>query len=276
MNYPELLEGIRHFLPQVGREILHYYRERDSLNIVQKTNATPLTQADLASHKLIEEKLKKLTPNIPYFSEESAVIPFSVRREWDYYWLVDPLDGTKEFIEGNGEFAVNIALIHQHRAVLGVIYQPTTEDCFYAADGYGAYWQVMQSDPIQIHARKYDEAQLEVLVSRHHTPKWLTQQLESSALNFHFHGLGSSLKFCRIACGIADVYPRMGPTSEWDTASGQCIIEQAGGSVLDLSGKPLEYNRKDCLDNPPFLAVADKNADWSSWLEWLSEKAKQK
>ncbi len=276
MNYAQLLKDIRLFVPQVGREILNYYRDRETLPVTTKANHTPLTKADLAAHQLIEEKLKKLTPNIPFLSEESREIPFEIRRQWDCYWLVDPLDGTKEFLEGNGEFAVNISLILNHRCVLGVIYQPTTEDCFYAADGLGAYWHTMEGKEIKLHTRKYNEESVEVLISRHHTPKWLTEQLENSELNFHFHGVGSSLKFCRLAAGVADVYPRMGPTSEWDTAAGQCILEEAGGAILDLSGKPLQYNTKDNLDNPPFLAVADSQSNWTLWLEWLNERTKQK
>ena len=220
--------------------------------------------------------MKKLTPHIPILSEEGRDIPFSERQQWDYYWLIDPLDGTKEFLEGNGEFAINIALIHQHRAVVGLIYQPTTHDCFFAAEGLGAFWQHRENEVVPLQARLYHESRLEVLISRHHTPQWLKQQLENTGKGFHLHGLGSSLKFCRLAAGLADVYPRLGPTSEWDTAAGQCIVEQAGGAVLQISGEPLQYNTKAELENPPFLAVADKHADWSSWLAWLVARLESK
>ncbi|MFI4954803.1 MAG: 3'(2'),5'-bisphosphate nucleotidase CysQ, partial [Gammaproteobacteria bacterium] len=273
--YLTVLETLQDFVPLVGQKILQFYEHRDSIEVTKKSNATPLTEADVAAHNMIVAELKKITPDVPVLSEEGKDIPFSERKQWDYYWLVDPLDGTKEFLEGNGEFTVNIALIEKHESVAGIIYQPTTRDYFFAAKKQGAYWRSPEGNYVPLHARIFNEANLAVLISRHHTPKWLTQQLESSNKPFHFHGLGSSLKFCRLASGLADVYPRMGPTSEWDTAAGQCIVEEAGGAVLQISGEPLRYNTKDELENPSFLAVADKHADWSGWFAWLNERATQ-
>jgi 3'(2'), 5'-bisphosphate nucleotidase len=272
MNYLETLKAIENFVPVVGHEILKVYEQRKTIEIKTKANSTPVTQADMIAHDMIAAALKKLTPDIPLLSEEGKDIPFSIRSQWEYYWLVDPLDGTKEFIEGNGEFTVNIALIEKHLPVVGIIYQPTTQDYFFAAKNQGAYWRSPLGDYVQLHTRAYSKEHMEVLISRHHTPKWLLQQLESSNMPFHFQGLGSSLKFCRIASGLADVYPRLGPTSEWDTAAGQCIVEEAGGAVLQMSGEPLRYNTKDLLENPPFLSVADKHADWAEWLAWMKAR----
>lgn len=272
MNYLTALEALQNFVPVVGQKILQFYAHRSTIETSKKSDATPLTAADLASHNMIVQELQKITPDVPILSEEGKDIPFSERRHWEHYWLIDPLDGTKEFLEGNGEFSINIALIEKHQAVMGIIYQPTTQDYFFAVQHQGAYWRAPDGNYVPLRTRIFNAEHLEILISRHHTPKWLMQQLESGNVPFHFHGLGSSLKFCRLASGLADVYPRLGPTSEWDTAAGQCILEEAGGIVMQISGEPLRYNTKAELENPSFLAVADKHADWSGWLAWLDER----
>jgi 3'(2'), 5'-bisphosphate nucleotidase len=268
MNYLFLLKNICEFVPNVGKAILQFYDNPHTFNVTKKDNSTPLTEADLAAHQLLMQYLTELTPELPVLSEEGKDIPFSERQLWGYYWLIDPLDGTKEFIEGNGEFTVNIALINQHRAVLGVIYHPISGDCFYAAEGQGAYLQKNSGEVLPIHTRSQPADGIEVLISRHHTPRGF-KQIEEAAIAYHFHRQGSALKFCRIAEGKADVYPRVGPTSEWDTAAGQCIVEEAGGVLLQASGEPLQYNTKAALENPPFIVFADKNADRTLWLAWL-------
>jgi 3'(2'), 5'-bisphosphate nucleotidase len=272
VDYLSTITQIKKFTPTVGNKILEFYAQRKTIEVTTKSNATPLTQADTVASQMIVEYLNHLTPDVPVLSEEGADIPFSERKSWDYYWLVDPLDGTREFLEGTDEFTVNIALIHKHKSVLGFIYQPTTRDFFYAATEKGVWWEKADGTQTPIHARKFNPEQINVLISRHHTPKWLTQRLENSGISYHFEPVGSSLKFCRLAAGVADMYPRGGPTSEWDTAAGQCILEQAGGLVLQISGDPLTYNKKESLENPSFMAIADKNADWPTWLKWFNER----
>lgn len=274
MDYQFLLENIIHFVPKVGDAILKFYSHPETFNITKKDNATPLTNADLAAHTLLLEYLTQLTPAIPVLSEEGPYISFSERQQWKYFWLIDPLDGTKEFIEGNGEFTVNIALIYQHRAVLGVLYHPVSGDCFYAAEGIGAHVQKSTGEILSLHTRPQPKESLEVLISRHHTPRGF-QPIEDAAIPYHFHRQGSALKFCRIAEGNSDIYPRIGPTSEWDTAAGQCIVEQAGGAVVQASGERLQYNTKETLENPPFIVFADKNAGKSLWLTWLHARLKK-
>lgn len=273
MNYLSLLENINAFLPKVAEKILQFYADPLSLNITKKDNSTPLTAADLAANEMLVQFLTKLTPELPILSEEGKDIPFSERQQWEYYWLIDPLDGTKEFLEGNGEFTINVALIKKNKAVLGIIYHPVSDDCFFAAEGHGAFLQKRSGEKTAIHTRKCPADSIEVLISRHHTPKGF-QQIEEAAIKYHFHRQGSALKFCRIAEGKADIYPRVGPTSEWDTAAGQCIVEEAGGEVLQASGQPLQYNTKPQLENPPFIVIADKKVDKTPWLAWLTMRLK--
>ena len=274
MDYLSAITSIKKFIPSVGDKILEFYVHRKTIEVTTKSNATPLTQADTVASQLIVQYLTSLTPDVPVLSEEGVDISFSERKTWDYYWLVDPLDGTREFLEGTDEFTVNIALIHKHRSILGFIYQPTTRDLFYAAADKGVWWETADGIKIPLHSRQFNPEQVNVLISRHHTPKWLMQRLKTSGISYHFDPVGSSLKFCRLAAGSADMYPRGGPTSEWDTGAGQCILEQAGGLVLQTSGDPLLYNTKDKLENPSFMAIADKNADWPTWLKWFNERIK--
>lgn len=271
MDYESLLKNICAFLPEVGKMILQFYANPHTVNVTKKYDSTPVTEADVAAHNALMQRLTSLHPIYPVLSEEGKDIPFSERQQWEYYWLIDPLDGTKEFLDGNGEFTINIALIHQHRAVLGVIYHPVSGDCFYAAEGQGAFLRESSGKISALHTRPQSKTSLEILISRHHTPRGF-HLLDDAAIPYHFHRQGSALKFCRIAEGKADIYPRVGPTSEWDTAAGQCIVEQAGGVVLLSSGEPLQYNQKPGLDNPAFIVFADKNVDHRDWLTWLQNR----
>jgi 3'(2'), 5'-bisphosphate nucleotidase len=230
-----------------------------------KDDRSPLTAADLAAHRLIVAALQMLTPDLPVLSEESAHVAWSQRRQWSRYWLVDPLDGTREFVKRNGEFTVNIALIDAHRPVLGVVQTPVTGELAFAWDGGGAWLAQRGGDarPIRTRARS---SPLVVAGSRSHASDRETDLL--ARLGAHAKmALGSSLKFVRIAAAEADLYLRLGPTSEWDTAAGQCVLEQAGGAVLDFTGTPLRYNARDSLLNGDFFAVGERGADWRPLLD---------
>ena len=229
-----------------------------------KGDDSPLTQADLASHHAIVDGLRALAPDIPVLSEEDAGIPWETRRGWARHWLVDPLDGTREFVKKNGEFTVNIALVEDGRPVLGVVYAPVFDYLLHAARGEGA-WLRQGDQDIALQTRRPATAPLRVAASRSHLDERTAAALERMG-DTERHGLGSSLKFCRIAEGRIDVYPRFGPTSEWDTAAGQCVLEAAGGVVLDPKGRPLRYNQRETILNGAFMALGDPLLPWRDWL----------
>jgi 3'(2'), 5'-bisphosphate nucleotidase len=238
---------------------------KQDVSIEQKEDRTPLTEADMAAHNAIVAGLSVLTPEIPILSEESAQIPFTERSQWDSYWLVDPLDGTREFIKHNGEFTVNIALIRNHRPLLGVIVVPVSGLCYYACDKQGAFKLEPGGKPESITVRPFDSMNLVIAGSRSHRSDKMGDFL--SNLGEHVMiSMGSSLKSCLVAEGKADIYARFGPTSEWDTAAAHCIVEQAGGGLTDLRMKTLRYNTKESLLNPPFLVIGDGSHDWSVYL----------
>jgi 3'(2'), 5'-bisphosphate nucleotidase len=246
-----------------GRRIMEVYDA--GFNVAQKNDQTPLTEADMAAHHAIEEGLRALTPDLPVLSEEAAQIPFAERRQWHRYWLVDPLDGTREFIRRNGEFSVNIALIDDDRPVLGIVYAPVLGLCYFACRGGGAFKQEALEKPVPIWARPYDGGCVVVAGSRSHRGKAMERFL-SHLSEYECIPLGSALKSCLVAEGKADVYPRLGPTSEWDTAAAQCVLEEAGGHLTDTHMRPLRYNTKDSLLNPHFFAYGASEVDWSRYL----------
>ena len=235
--------------------------------VEHKEDKSPLTQADRAAHELICARLAVLTPDIPVLSEESAKIDYAVRVAWSRYWLVDPLDGTKEFIKRNGEFTVNIALIENGQPVLGVVQVPVTGVLYLGVRGQGA-WKEQQGQRRAIRARDYCGGRATVVASRSHRGEALDKflvQLEAREGSYDTASLGSSLKICMVAEGAADIYPRLGLTSEWDTAAAHCVAESAGGRVLQLSGEPLIYNKPDIL-NPWFLVTGSGNYNWRALL----------
>jgi len=244
-----------------GEEILSVY-QRD-FEVTEKADASPLTQADLAAHRCIVSRLPELGGDLPVLSEESADMAWSQRRAWSRYWLVDPLDGTREFIKKNGEFTVNIALIDNGEPVLGVVYAPVMDWLLVGGRGLGAHWQRTGSSGAAVVARAGNP--LRVAASRSHRDE-KTQQYLDRIGSVETYGLGSSLKFCKIATGEIDLYPRFGPTSEWDTAAAQAVLEAAGGGVYTLDGEPLRYNGKESLLNPHFIAVGDSDIGWRDWL----------
>ena len=223
--------------------------------VEHKDDRSPLTAADLASHGCIVAGLRALTPGIPVLSEESSGADIASRRQWTRLWLVDPLDGTREFIKRNGEFTVNIALVEDGVATWGVIQQPVTGALWHGGAGLGAFRREAGADR-PIAARIPAGAPLRIAASRSHRDG-RTQALLDALPDSEVVGCGSSLKFCRIAEGSIDLYPRFGPTSEWDTAAGQAILEGAGGAVLDPRGRPFRYNQRDTLLNGDFLAFGD-------------------
>ena len=259
-----LLEPVAALALKAGNEILAVYNSEE-FSIQEKDDKSPLTAADLASHHAIVDGLTALTADIPVLSEESASLPFSERSSWQRYWLVDPLDGTREFIKRNGEFTVNIALIDAGVPVLSVVHVPVSGVSYLACKRQGAFKQEPGSERRAITVRKLGDGPVMVVGSRSHRGDSLISFLEK--LGEHdMVGMGSSLKLCLVAEGAADLYPRLGPTSEWDTAAAQCVVEQAGGFVTGTDMKPLRYNTKDSLLNPFFLVFGDDSRDWSTYL----------
>ncbi|ETW98807.1 MAG: 3'-5'-bisphosphate nucleotidase [Candidatus Entotheonella factor] len=262
-NPKDLIEPVKQIARQAGQRILDIYES--DYAIEQKEDASPLTEADLAAHKTIVEGLSLLTPEWPILSEESSDIPFSERATWSQYWLVDPLDGTREFISRNGEFTVNIALIQDHEAVLGVVHVPVQDTDYYGEQSLGAFVERSGSGPQAIGVSPFTSAPARVVGSRSHRGNSLDNYL--ARLGEHeLVSMGSSLKICLVAEGRADVYPRLGPTSEWDTAAAHAVVTSAGGHVVDVDGNPLRYNTKDEYLNPFFIVYGDRDHDWLSYL----------
>ena len=263
MTTPLPIDDLLQLARDAGAAILEVYNT--DFDVERKQDDSPLTQADLASHHTIVEALQRLTPEIPVLSEESASIPFETRRGWERYWLIDPLDGTKEFIKRNGEFTVNIALIEGDRPTLGVVYAPVLDRLYYGDTEHGAWLQNGQETPRQIHVAAQRRDPARVAGSRSHAGESLQRYL-SNLGEHELVSMGSSLKLCLVAEGEADLYPRLGPTSEWDTAASQAVVEAAGGRVTTLDMQPLRYNTKDSLLNPEFFVFGDESEDWSRYL----------
>jgi 3'(2'), 5'-bisphosphate nucleotidase len=258
-----LIANVVDIARRAGAEILEVYGSHGSQDDGRTTKAdnSPLTIADLRSHRLIVQALAGLAPSMPVLSEEGANIPFADRAAWPRHWLVDPLDGTKEFLSRNGEFTVNIALITDHEPELGVVYVPVRDTIYWGGPRLGAWRQTGTSAPVPIRARLHATSPIRVVGSKSHRGDSLDRFLARVGPH-EFVAIGSSLKFCMIAEGTADVYPRLGPTSEWDTAAAHAVVLGAGGVVVTTAGAPLTYNAKDDLLNPHFMVYADLERDW--------------
>jgi 3'(2'), 5'-bisphosphate nucleotidase len=263
-DFSELARGCCAIARTAGNAIMRVYASEFAVE--RKDDNSPLTAADLAAHRAIIDGLHVLSPQIPVLSEESAVqAGWDERRRWTRYWLVDPLDGTREFVKRNGEFTVNIALIHEHKPVLGVVFAPALGELYWAWRGGHAYFSTNeQSGETPLRTRRRGDPLL-IAGSRSHADPRLTAALDKLGAH-ELRPLGSSLKFCRAARAEVDLYIRYGLTSEWDTAAGQCVLEQAGGGVTDFSGTPLRYNAKESLLNPDFLAFGDAGVAWADLL----------
>ena len=238
-----------------GEAIMTVYESED-FGTVTKADNSPLTKADLASNAVILARLHALTPDIPVLSEESQSLPYSERKSWTRFWLVDPLDGTKEFIKRNGEFTVNIALIEDGVAVFGVVHAPALGLTYWAAAGVGAFKVSAEGTDTRIEALEYEGGTLNLVASRSHAgaaTELLVAELERDN-PVELVSSGSSLKLCLVADASAHLYPRFGPTMEWDTAAAQCVAEQAGARVREPGGGPLRYNKENLL-NPHFIVT---------------------
>lgn len=260
-----MLDQVRELAEAAGRETLRFFRQ--DFELEAKADDSPLTSADRASHELLVARLPALGEGWPVLSEESSAAEQAGRLGWERYWLVDPLDGTKEFVKGTGEFTVNVALIEGGRPVLGVVHHPPGGVTFAAARGQGA-WRFAEpgaSSGNCLRVADADPEALRLVLSASHASPAMLAYLEGRA-GWSLRQAGSSLKFCLVAAGEADLYPRLGTTMEWDTAAAQCVVEEAGGQVLAVpDGVPVRYS-KPVLQNPHMVTVGDPGIDWRAIL----------
>lgn len=269
MTFPlPLLEGVLAIARDAGEAILPFWRV--GVEVTTKADDSPVTAADLAAHDVIVAGLTRLAPDIPILSEEDCDVPLAQRASWDQWWLVDPLDGTKEFISGNEEFTVNIALVRGGDVVFGVVAMPVNGRCWWGGAGLGAWCsnpgeapQPLQSRPLPAEGEPFT-----VVASRRHSSpeqQALLAGLETVVGPLSLTSVGSSLKFCLVAEGAAQCYPRLAPTSQWDTAAAQGVLEGAGGEVIDTQGQPFRYPARESLLNEYFLALPG-HAPWRTAL----------
>jgi len=261
-----LLPDVVRIAKQAGEKIMDVYEA--GFDIETKDDDSPVTTADLAANDLIEKELNALSPLFPILSEESAQLPFAERAARETYWLVDPLDGTKEFINRHDSFTVNIALIHNNQSILGVIYAPALGLSYYACKGHGSYKETANLEEHKISARTLPSKAI-FAGSRSHPGKTLAAFLENfknDRGDYELVSMGSSLKMCMVAEGAVDLYPRLWLTSEWDTAAAHCIVDESGGQIVKTDMSPLLYNTKDSLLNPYFFAIGNNSVDWTSYL----------
>ncbi|OUR61818.1 3'(2'),5'-bisphosphate nucleotidase [Colwellia sp. 39_35_sub15_T18] len=255
---------------KAGVEVMKYYRDK-SFTAELKADESPVTSADFAANDILMDCLQTLTPDIPIISEEVGALPIAQRKGWDKYWLLDPIDGTGEFIIGSGDFAVNIALVENGWPSIGVIHAPDHHLTYYAQNHLGAFKECALSNSIsshQIHVADYQEQRrIKVAISKRQRLELMGQYLNDD-FDFDYVALGScSLKNCLIAEGGADCYLRVGVTGEWDTGASQCILEQAGGTILDSEFKPLSYNKRESLLNPDFVSLGNQNIPWQQVIK---------
>lgn len=264
MDYSQLLSTCNTVAKQAGTAMMAIYSQ--DFEVIEKQDQSPLTEADLASHRVIVEALSKES-EFPILSEESAEVPWSERRQWDTYWLIDPLDGTKEFIKKNGEFTVNIALIENGVPTVGVVYAPAIDTLYFGAKGVGAFKQEGENSAKPISPSVFaDNEVVKIVGSRSHQSPEIQGFIDSLKNSTELVAMGSSLKLCLVAEGAAHLYPRLGPTSEWDTAAAHAVVLAAGGNVTVMkpgndgvyldSKQSLQYNQKESIRNPYFLVSA--------------------
>jgi len=262
----KLLPEVHQIAIEAGEIIMQVYT--NGFDIETKADDSPVTTADLAANEHIETSLNKLLPKFPILSEESASVAFEERSQRETYWLVDPLDGTKEFIKRNGNFTVNIALIHKNKSVLGVVYAPASEVSYIASKGNGSFKQTATEPLNKIQVRKISDTTFFACSSSHPGEALTTflKEYKEKHGDYELISMGSSLKMCMVAEGLADLYPRLWLTSEWDTAAAHCIVDEAGGRLVQTDMSPLLYNTKDSLLNPYFLTIGDNDIDWTQFI----------
>lgn len=268
-----LTERVIEICARAGEAILEVYGRAEGFTVDTKADDSPVTAADLAAHAVLAPALAQLLEGVPVLSEEQALPPYETRRQWRRYWLVDPLDGTKEFIRRTGEFTVNVALIEDGEPVLGVVHVPVLDITYAGSRDLGAFKRSADGQRA-IHARALqphlDAGQpVELVASRSHgagAVERLLERIESALGPAQCKNMGSSLKLCLVAEGAADLYPRLAPTCEWDTAAAQAVVEAAGGQVVDEQFRLLRYNRKDSLLNPHFYVIGDPAFAWRELL----------
>ncbi|GAB5521800.1 MAG: 3'(2'),5'-bisphosphate nucleotidase CysQ [Rhodothermales bacterium] len=253
-----LLQRIEELAWQAGKEAMCYY-DMPHEGVETKADNSPLTLADTAVHRFLVSELRVLTPELPVLSEESEEKEYEGRRDWNTFWLIDPLDGTKEFIKRSDEFTVNIALVRGEEPILGVVHAPALEAAWSGAEGVGSFMTRQGARvPIQVRAARAEA--LTVVASRDHAGPQVEQMMSANP-SMALTSMGSSLKFCLVAEGRADLYPRLSPTMEWDTAAAQAVVEAAGGRVVTPQGERLRYNKAD-LRNEAFIVVGDTDLNW--------------
>lgn len=273
-NDTSLLDNVIKLCQDAGEAIMAVYQRAEGFEVDTKADDSPLTEADLAAHHVLEQGLLPLLADTPVLSEESEAPDFATRQSWSRYWIIDPLDGTKEFVKRSGEFTVNVALIENGVPTLGVVHVPAL-NITYAGNhsthvqAQGA-WRFEQGQQMPIQVRSLPtQTPVEVVASRNHGADEVVALLDrvGQALGtVDTKSMGSSLKLCLVAEGKADLYPRLAPTCEWDTAAAQAVVEAAGGQVLDNNFEPLRYNQKDSLLNPFFYVIGDTSYDWKATL----------
>lgn len=261
-----LASQVAELASRAGEAVLEVYA--GDFEVQTKEDESPLTQADLASERLILEGLRELTPDVPVLAEESEALPFEERAGWQLAWLVDPLDGTKEFVKRNGEFTINIAMIEDGNPVLGVVHAPVLGVTYLASRGQGAYRRDAEGET-RLAVQAPSDGELRIVMSRSHANEATQRFLERAGRNYRVSAVskGSALKMCLVAAGNAHVYPRLGPTMEWDVAAAQCVVEEAGGQLVTMDGKPMRFNRANLL-NGSFLACY---GEVEQWLEFLAD-----
>ena len=265
MSHPHIARVIE-LVREAGAATLPYWRS--GVAVTEKADASPVTAADLAANHILLDGLRALTPDVPVLSEEAADIPLAARVSWTRWWLVDPLDGTKEFIAGSEEFTVNVALVERGRVIFGVVGIPASGRCYYGGAGLGAWRSEVPGEEQPISVRLAPAQGFTLVASKRHSSPAQERLLAELVARFGepaLANIGSSLKFCLLAEGNADCYPRLAPTSQWDTAAAQGVLEGAGGEVLDLAGAPLAYEARESFLNPSFLALPAA-AEWRGEL----------
>ncbi len=250
MHYGSILPDVIKLADQASEKVLHIYQSDFKVNY--KADDSPITAADTAAHEIISHGLRNISRDIPILSEEGKDLPWEERKHWRRFWLVDPIDGTKDFTQRTGEFTVNIAMIEDGQPVMGVVTAPALKEAYWGVVGEGAHRRDRTGKVHRIRVAEPKNVKRVVASKNHLNPE--TRAFIEKLGEHELVQAGSSLKFCRIAEGHADIYPRMGPTCEWDTGAAQAVLEAAGGQVLTLDGRPLKYGKQNVL-NPYFIAA---------------------